>query len=376
MANPPRVDLTHAVREMSRLFSERIDKFQKELREYLATHLEPAVEIVSMPKEPTAEGVNVVDREGDRYVSFKNNNGFLRWRLDRPNHHGTWTWPALLNAWGPLTYPYEPDYTLADVSDPVEQSTRQESDYGGMPRGGSGDDLPGPEDVACLKCGSYAIDHESGPHRAFQFCPTAPAVEQSQRPEWLPDDAELLIGDYIKPITRWYNESAYGRQLVDGYATALEDLTHDYGRQSKRLKKARAERSNLQERLTRVDGYYAVASKACAATQDERDKAIKERNAFRGDLSQKVQECGRVRAELRRQQRRAEAAEANVAAMETKLHLDEEAGMDNVRRMERAEAKVARVEAALRNAASYGRYMFENAVIKIDAIRKALDSEQ
>lgn len=51
--------------------------------------------------------------------------------------------------------------------------TRRESDYGGMQGGG---DLPGPEDVACRKCGSYAVDHENGPDRAYQFCPDRPVA--------------------------------------------------------------------------------------------------------------------------------------------------------------------------------------------------------
>lgn len=137
----------------------------------------------------------------------------------------------------------------AEQAEP-EQSPRPESDYGEMRGGG---DMPGPEDVACLKCGSYAIDHDNGPERAHQFCP--------DRPDW---------------------------------QRMHENCLHD-------LAKAEAERDKAKRLLSsNTDAGITLA--------EQRDKATA----------------------------RAKAADA-------RLHRFEEAGMDNVRRMERAEATVARV---------------------------------
>lgn len=96
----------------------------------------------------------------------------------------------------------------------------------------------------------------------------------------------------------------------------------------------------LQQRADEATRQGVDSNRLLVLAYAERDKAIQERDEQRSakERAQGTEES------LRRLVMDARGRiEAKVAAMETKLHLDEEDGMDNVRRMERAEATVRRV---------------------------------
>ena len=188
--------------------------------------------------------------------------------------------------------------------------------------------------VWCVEC-----DMKVGPEQIRGPLPGEewpPMFEQSQRPEWLPDDAVIRLVNDIQAlvliprdadkvldlITRWYNESNPRKRLLD----------------------ARAERDKAVRALVVCDG---TASDQLAALEGERDKAIQERDAAIKRAEHAAIQGSIYERASDNETQRAEAAEAKVADLEAKLHFDEEAGMDNVRRMERAEAKVTRVEVLL-----------------------------
>lgn len=267
---------------------------------------------------------------------------------------------------------------------------------------------------------NHAGVHPGSLEECAECSPVGPS-----RPEWLPGDAGKQIFDMRfrlednphwkieNLITRWYNESAHGRPSFDGYVEAVRGLQEQHGRDLKRLDDARRARDDA--RVDRDKAIYNLEAEkeVHRTTAKERDLANQERDRVRADYDELLNDPAHIsigdgqriaRQYIQERDVAKAAAQANYEdAQLLKERLKErreerdraaqdrdemgsllnatQGARDKIRqerngaiqRAEAAEAKVARVELALK--ASYSPNLFQNAVVPIKAIRKALDGE-
>lgn len=194
------------------------------------------------------------------------------------------------------------------------------------------------------------------------------AAEQSPRPEWLPDDAAAQMAVVIEEslnkscavldlVARWYNESAYaGRPWLQ----INEKIAAELGQENKRLE---AERDKAQ-----AGGRY---------WRDLRDRELGEARRVLPKCRQSQHVPSAIAAVVRE---RDEARAERDNAVQERNALLEAAELwhksDSIRRAEAAEAKVARVEALLRDGHVANPSVGPEGVLWSSShIRKALDGE-